>query len=298
MRRSPMRRYRVRLESRESLDRIVIEALKQNKRILWVVNQVAKAQKIAKQFGAIQKRDMRSTSGGVPVLCYHSRFTLDDRKNRHREVVDAFRLEDDEPPHAVLAVTTQVCEMSLDLDADLLITELCPVTLLVQRMGRCNRKPYAPVTVGEVSAYEPKNDWGREDERPYEKDDMYAALAFVNDLAKLEGASQTKLEATLQAYGRKPASGDRHVPFISCDPYADSRNDPFRDIDERSDPGILNEAAYVATDRETAPGSDCARSTKVPGPALRIKMPATWYWHPWNTTTLRWACATARSGEP
>ncbi|HAJ61331.1 MAG TPA: hypothetical protein DCP31_20455, partial [Cyanobacteria bacterium UBA8543] len=40
---------------------------------------------------------------------------------------------------AVIAVTTQVCEMSLDLDADILITELAPISSLVQRFGRANR---------------------------------------------------------------------------------------------------------------------------------------------------------------
>ena len=41
--------------------------------------------------------------------------------------------------HAAIAVTTQVCEMSLDLDADVLITELAPSPALVQRLGRANR---------------------------------------------------------------------------------------------------------------------------------------------------------------
>ena len=73
---------------------------------------------------------------GVPLLCYHSRFKLIDRVKRHDAVVRAFR----KGRPAALAITTQVCEMSLDMDADLLVTEACPVTSLIQRMGRCNRE--------------------------------------------------------------------------------------------------------------------------------------------------------------
>ena len=38
-----------------------------------------------------------------------------------------------------IAITTQVCEMSLDISADLLISALCPLPSLVQRLGRLNR---------------------------------------------------------------------------------------------------------------------------------------------------------------
>src|SRR5205814_535802 len=42
-------------------------------------------------------------------------------------------------PGPVLAITTQVCEMSLDISAGLLITAECPLPALVQRLGRLNR---------------------------------------------------------------------------------------------------------------------------------------------------------------
>ena len=54
---------------------------------------------------------------------------------RHKDLMRALK----DTPGPALGVTTQVCEMSLDIDVDLLVTEDCPVTSLVQRMGRCNR---------------------------------------------------------------------------------------------------------------------------------------------------------------
>ncbi len=95
-------------------------------RVLWVVNQVARCQSLASR--------LRATLGG-DVRCYHSRFKLEDRQEAHALTVADFK----QKTRAAIAVTTQVCEMSLDLDADVLITELAPPTSLVQRFGRANR---------------------------------------------------------------------------------------------------------------------------------------------------------------
>lgn len=45
--------------------------------------------------------------------------------------------ESDEPG---IWITTQIVEASLDIDFDILYTEMCTADSLLQRMGRCNRK--------------------------------------------------------------------------------------------------------------------------------------------------------------
>lgn len=94
-------------------------------KVLWVCNTVRRA--VAQ---AVQLRH-----AGLAPLVYHSRFRYEDRAARHRQVVAAFRTAD-----TVLAVTTQVCEVSLDISADLLISDIATVPAMIQRLGRLNRR--------------------------------------------------------------------------------------------------------------------------------------------------------------
>jgi CRISPR-associated endonuclease/helicase Cas3 len=122
---------RYRLEPRDSAaacQREVAATLRARKKVLWVCNTVADAVNVA--------REAREWAGVPPChfIVYHSRFRYKDRVERQRELIARFR--GDEP---VLAVTTQVCEMSLDISADLMTTAECPLPALVQRLGRLHR---------------------------------------------------------------------------------------------------------------------------------------------------------------
>src|SRR5699024_7056633 len=68
---------------------------------------------------------------------HHSRFAPDDRQRLDREIEHHFGKNTDK--EAVIAVATQTVEQSLDIDADLLITDLCPMDVLLQRIGRLHR---------------------------------------------------------------------------------------------------------------------------------------------------------------
>ena len=161
-------RYVVRrLINRQEAEAVAAEALAAKQRVLWVVNKVRVAQEVARQFGTVETSEGLQTADGEPVLCYHSRFTLDDRKRWHGCVVDAFKRTEDGSARAVLAVTTQVCEMSLDLDADVAHHRRGPDHRAIQRMGRCNRKNGMPATVGKVYVYPPEDP-----ERPYAVEDL------------------------------------------------------------------------------------------------------------------------------
>ncbi|NOT56087.1 MAG: CRISPR-associated endonuclease Cas3'', partial [Deltaproteobacteria bacterium] len=86
---------------------VVSQTLAANGKVLWVVNTVNRAFKYAEE----------AEQRGLSPLIYHSRFRYEDRVRQHGRVIDAFRA-----PGSVLAIATQVAEMSLDLSADLLVT--------------------------------------------------------------------------------------------------------------------------------------------------------------------------------
>ena len=210
-------RYRVEtLDSQSAALQIAKDAVRQNKRCLWVVNTVDRCQQLARELNA---------------LCYHSRFTLDDRKDRHREVVSAFQTAGEQP---VIAVTTQVCEMSLDLDAHVLISEVAPITAMIQRMGRCNRHAKDGASpVGQVYFYAP------EKQEPYGVEDMHGTADFV---AAIQGTtiSQTRLEELLEKYGPNEPEADRIAAFIDDGFWSRGGREDLRDGLDFSVPAILD----------------------------------------------------------
>jgi CRISPR-associated endonuclease/helicase Cas3 len=76
------------------------------------------------------------------VLLFHARFVLGDRLDIEKKVLDTFGKESLDPiRQGMVLVATQVVEQSLDLDFDLMITDLAPMDLIIQRAGRLHRHP-------------------------------------------------------------------------------------------------------------------------------------------------------------
>ena len=71
------------------------------------------------------------------LTLHHGRFAAVDRRLLDRAVEE--RLGKDRASGGLVVVGTQTLEQSLDIDADLLITDLCPVDVLLQRIGRLHR---------------------------------------------------------------------------------------------------------------------------------------------------------------
>ena len=96
-----------------------------------VVNTVDRAIAVARAVAAMDT--------GADVICLHSRFTLADRQRIESDLLA--RLGPDAPfgQAPVVLVGTQVIEASLDIDVDLMSTDICPAPSLIQRAGRCRR---------------------------------------------------------------------------------------------------------------------------------------------------------------
>ncbi|MET9734477.1 CRISPR-associated helicase Cas3' [Streptomyces sp. NPDC006458] len=87
-------------------------------------------------------RVLRARFGDAAVTVAHSRFVDLDRAAKDRDLLQRFGppdKADGRPVGRHIVVASQVAEQSLDVDFDLLVSDLCPVDLLLQRMGRLHR---------------------------------------------------------------------------------------------------------------------------------------------------------------
>lgn len=87
------------------------------KKTLVVANNVAKCQELYERLGHLNP------------MCYHSKFILKDRMKKETYIDDA-----------QLLIATQVVEVSLDIDFDVMFTECAPPDAIAQRAGRVNRR--------------------------------------------------------------------------------------------------------------------------------------------------------------
>ncbi|WP_026043526.1 CRISPR-associated helicase Cas3' [Treponema primitia] len=125
----------VELNSIQHDDEAVNEALKraeQGQQVLWIENTVAEAQD---RFALL---NCLAVERGVECGLIHSRFTKNDRDQHEKYWVTLFGKDakDKRKEKGRILVGTQVLEQSLDIDADFLVTRLCPMDMLLQRIGR------------------------------------------------------------------------------------------------------------------------------------------------------------------
>ena len=111
-----------------------------DKKILIICNTVSRAQCIYEKL----------KEEGVEPGLLHSRFIREHREILERKIM-AFSADDTETG---VWVTTQIVEASLDIDFDILYTEMCTADSLLQRMGRCNRAGKKDISTPNIIIYD------------------------------------------------------------------------------------------------------------------------------------------------
>ena len=125
-------------------DRIAATALAKARRgakVLVIRNTVTSAQAV---FASLLEQDgaalaLRAGAQCGPAL-HHSRFAAEDRLLLDDAVERELGKKRREPGGRIV-IGTQTLEQSLDIDADVLLSDLCPVDVLLQRIGRLHRHP-------------------------------------------------------------------------------------------------------------------------------------------------------------
>lgn len=116
----------------ETIDHLIEEietVVVQGKKTLVVVNSVDKAIELYQKLGEVANKN------GYTAICYHSRFINKHRSKKEEQIFDL-----DIKNNGGILIATQVVEVSLDIDFDILFTENAPIDAIIQRAGRVNRK--------------------------------------------------------------------------------------------------------------------------------------------------------------
>ena len=118
------KKHKIRLEDKplEELQEQIINEYQKGKKVLVITNTVKKSQELFKQ---LKDKDLN-------VKLLHSLFIQKDRQKKEEEIKN--------PKEPVIWISTQLVEASLDIDYDILFTEVATLDALVQRMGRVFRK--------------------------------------------------------------------------------------------------------------------------------------------------------------
>ncbi|TRV07547.1 MAG: CRISPR-associated helicase Cas3', partial [Microcystis flos-aquae Mf_QC_C_20070823_S10D] len=149
-------------------------------KVLWVCNQVSTAITVYKD---VKQR-------GLNAVLYHSRYRYQDRVDHHRAVIAAFK--GNKP---VIAIATQVAEMSLDLSATLLVSQIANPAGLIQRLGRLNRR-YIGQSLDAIFYPDPKVRF------PYSQEDLDSGRTMLETFT--DEVSQAALAEWLE---RSPQQG-------------------------------------------------------------------------------------------
>jgi CRISPR-associated endonuclease/helicase Cas3 len=123
----------------EAIASRAVEAARDGARVLVIRNLVDECRATQTAVERVGDQDLLFGIDDTPAP-HHSRFAPDDRERLDDEIEAAFGEEADREG-GLMCVATQTVEQSLDIDADLLITDLAPVDILLQRIGRLHRHP-------------------------------------------------------------------------------------------------------------------------------------------------------------
>jgi CRISPR-associated endonuclease/helicase Cas3 len=118
-------------EAVDAKARWLLEQIQEGGCVCWMSNTVERAQKLFKRVDALAPAD-------VDRSLLHAQIPLDERLKREEQLVSQYGPQGTRPMRGIV-IGTQVLEQSLDLDFDVMASDLAPIDLLLQRAGRMHR---------------------------------------------------------------------------------------------------------------------------------------------------------------
>jgi CRISPR-associated endonuclease/helicase Cas3 len=131
------------LHSEQNVFELIVRETEAGRSICWIRNTVEDARRA---YDALQP-----SLPAERLQLFHSRYAMGDRLAIEAEVLRRFGLHSTEAVRrGQVLIATQVVEQSLDLDFDVMVSDLAPVDLMIQRAGRLQR--HARSAEGDLAA--------------------------------------------------------------------------------------------------------------------------------------------------
>ena len=184
-------RHKVEIRHSEmNLDEIRLRG--KNRKVLVICKNISKDQKFYKKLE------------GENVWLLHSKYIRRDRAFLERKI-----MEFSESGESGIWITTQIVEASLDIDFDILYTEMCTADSLLQRMGRCNRKGRYCPNEANIVVFDNRNGVSEGKRRSVYEDKLYdrslellskyehilfsedKKTAYMNEVYSVDGVKET-----------------------------------------------------------------------------------------------------------
>ncbi|TXJ52761.1 CRISPR-associated helicase Cas3' [Brachyspira aalborgi] len=125
-------RHKIKYEEKDFEYNEILEKAKNNK-FLIICNTVRRSQDV---YIELKKENKQN----IEINLLHSRFIFKERKEKENKIQEfASTKEEKRNNDAGIWISTQIVEASLDIDFDILYTDMCSADSLLQRMGRCYR---------------------------------------------------------------------------------------------------------------------------------------------------------------
>lgn len=125
-------RHKIKYEEKDFEYNEILEKAK-NKKVLIICNTVRRSQDV---YIKLKEKNKQNTE----INLLHSRFIFEERKEKETKIQEfAPTKEEKRNNDAGIWISTQIVEASLDIDFDVLHTDMCSADSLLQRMGRCYR---------------------------------------------------------------------------------------------------------------------------------------------------------------
>ncbi|WP_432633153.1 CRISPR-associated helicase Cas3' [Brachyspira sp.] len=179
-----------------------------NKKVLIICNMVKWSQEVYKKLKEKNKEN-------IEINLLHSRFIFNDRKDREIKIQKfASTKEEERNNDAGIWISTQIVEASLDIDFDILYTDMCAADSLLQRMGRCYRNRIYKKDEPNIFIYDTKVGVGTEKESVYNLELYERAIRFIKEYDNNIFTEEQKLEYIDKVYNTKELENSDYVESI------------------------------------------------------------------------------------